>query len=1248
MNIRKKAIIGGALGIAAGVAALLLLPALAPAQITTGTVTGRVMDTSGAVVPGARVFVTSETQGTKTAPVITNQTGDYVIPNLAPDTYTVEVSAASFKTARRAGVVITGGDRVGVPPIALEVGGTTQTVNVTSQAALVETQSGERSAAIESVQVNELPIVHGNFTSLVEMTPGVSANPGVFNYGGGTRLGGQSQNNIMMDGVSAMDTGNNGQMLQMNIESMGEVKVLTQGYQAEYGRSSGLQITSYTKSGTNELHGSGYGLFTRWNWNQNSWVNQSNHVPQAKTTQEIFGYSVGGPVVIPKVFNGKNKLFFFYAHEFRPTTGVINAGNVVQMRMPTAAERAGDFSHSLDNNGNAIPALMDYTSHAPFPGNIIPASRLYAPGVAALSRYPLPNVTQGPGMNYNWQINAPTYNYLLQQPAIKVDYQATSKLRLSGKFSGQIQSVVTTPGLIPGFSDAYVPYPEIYNPGFTFTYVISPTTFIEGTYGLIENQLAGGNEGGILTDPQSNRNLSLKDFPDLYPNAGVMNKGYYGYQVLEAQGSKAPFFNNGTLNLPPIFGWGSLIMGSAGTCALPSPACQRYPGWLNINRTQDVAINLTHIQGPHTFKAGYYFNHSYKAQNTGAGGIPNLSFQGFVDFGNNTNNPLDTGFGYSNAALGIFNQYLQASRFIEGDFLYDNDEFYVQDNWKVSERLTLDYGIRFVHQTPQYDKFDQSSNFFPNKWQGSAAQVLYVAGCSNGAATCSGNNRNALNPLTGQIVTQAGSNSQALIGTPVPGVGNPMNGIVQAGHGIANTNYTWPALVAAPRFGFAYDLTGHSDWVVRGGVGLFYDRPDGNTVFSTPGNPPSATDQNLLIGQLSSLGQGGLSPLPVPGMVTFQYNAQIPSSLQWNVGIQRSLPFQLVLDVSYVGNHGYNLLGAFQGGDLQNQNSVDFGAAYLPQYQDPTLGKSSVPGASAYTANLLRPFAGLGVISQNTTGFWDTYHSLQISVNRRFARGLSFGANYTRELSLVGDTGLVQRIQHGANGAITLRSDEAAYEAMNQNLASSQPNFFVGNAVWDVPGLSGRGGLIHQLTSDWQVSSVVTMASGLPFTPTYSYNQNGSNVNITGSPDWGGKVVINNPSALGNGCSGNTYGEFGASAISGPAYGSLGMESGRYYLHYCPVTQTDFSIARRLRVFRNERYALELRGDVWNLFNAAQINAMNINAQFNNPTNMTLVDNQYNGTVLNPSRLKAATAGFGAATGALPMRNIQLEVRFEF
>jgi hypothetical protein len=1149
-----------------------------------------------------------------------------VFPNVAPDTYTVEVTAPAFKVVKRLGVVVSGADRVGVPAITLTVGGTTDTVTVAAEATLVQSQSGERSFAVSTTQIEALPIARGNFTNMIAFTPGVKN--GGFNQDG-ARLGGASQDNLMMDGISAVDTGNNGQMVNMNIESIGEVKILTQGYQAEYGRSSGLQITAVTKSGTNQFHGSGYSVFTDSDWNKNSWVSQLNGDAKPKSSQQTYGYTIGGPVRIPKVFDGRNKLFFFYAHEFQPTVGT-TSGTPIRYRLPSALERAGNFSQSRDNNGALLPPLIDYQNGAPFPNQIIPAGRLYAPGVAVLNRYPLPTLEQAPGTNYNYQADGVTYNQLTQQPAVKIDYQLSEKLRFSGKYSAQRQRAITIPGLLPGFNDAYTPHPYITNPAITVNYTISPTTFIEGTYGRIMNELAGGNENGILTNPESNRLQSLKDFPMLYPDAGVLPTGSYGYKMMEL--TKPAFWDGKSVNLPPVFNWGGRI-GAA-------PPQQRYPGWLNINRTQDVAISLTHIAGRHTIKGGYYLNHSYKAQNA------NVSWQGTVNFGNDTNNALDSGFGYANAALGVFTQYTQQSKFVEGSMLYNQTEFYVQDNWKVTSRLTLDYGMRFVNQQPQYDQFGQESNFFADKWKASDAQVLYIAGCSNGATVCTGNLRNAMDPRTGKILTAVGAaNTQAAIGTPIPGTGNPLNGIFQAGNGIAKTNYTWPKLVAAPRFGFAYDLTGRSNWVIRGGGGLFYDRPDGNTVFSTPGNPPIATTKDLRNGLLSTLGQG-LSPQPVPGMSTFEYNAKVPASLQWQIGIQKSLPWGMVGDMSYVGNHGINRLAATQNGNGQNLNAVDIGAAYLPKNQDPTLGPSATPGASAYTSNLLRAFQGLASINEQETRFWDTYHSLQFNVNRRFARGLSFGANYTHGISLKGNTGISQRFQHAADGTITLRSDEAQWEKLNETL-DAVPHLFKANAVWSISGIQNHGALVRNLTRDWQLSSVATVQSGGTYSLGYSYQSNGGNVNLTGSPDYGARLAL--LPGLGGGCSDNQYAQFNGSAITPPTYGSLGMESGRNYMRGCLTRNVDMSLVRRIRVTHSERYRAELRADVFNALNTVDINGRNTSVQFVSPTNLTVVNSQFNADgTLNQSRLKPNNAGFGAANSARTLRNIQLQLRFQF
>jgi hypothetical protein len=1219
-------------GSIAGLAvALFLLAPMALAQVTTGLVTGRVVDSSGGVVPGVTVLLTSEVHGNKIAPVKTNKEGEYVFPDITADTYTVEASAPAFKVTRVTGILVTGGDRVGVPLITLEVGSATERVDVQAEATPVQTQSGERSAAIEQVAIESLPIGHSNFANAVAFAPGMN---------GTSRLGDPAdENNFQMNGVSAMDTGNNGQMLSLNIESIGEVKVISMDYQAEYGRASGVQITAVTKSGTNSLHGSAYGIWTSSNWNSRTWANQKNGTPQAYSYSDTYGFTIGGPVWIPHVINGKNKLFFFVADEFRPANTVVNTGNF--LRLPTALERAGNYSQSLNNQGAAIPSVVDNTTGAPFPGNIIPTTRLYAPGVAVLNQYPLPNLPTTPGVSYNYAEQGASYFQLTTQPVFHLDYNATSKLRFNAAFNEQTQRPVVIPGPIPGFDDYYTPIPIIYNVTATVDWIITPTLVLEGTYGTIKNQLAGGGSpSGVLADAAANKNNTLSAFPDLYPNAGKLSTGYYAYQTLQTQGTKAPEYSSGQLNMPPAWGWGGLV--SSG------PPSLIFPSYLNVNHTQDVSVSLTKVWGPHTIKGGFYFNHSWKAQNTGAGGVSNLYWQGYVNFGNDTNNPLDSGFGFSNAALGVFDQYLQQSTYVEGSFLYNNVEGYIQDNWKVSNHFTLDYGMRFTHMTPQYDQFDQESNFFPNQYSRANEPVLYTAGCANGATVCSGNNRDALNPLTGQVITSGGANSQVLIGTPIPGVGNALDGIVQAGHGIANTNYVWAPLVVAPRAGFAWDVTGKSSWVIRGGMGLFYDRPDGNTVFSTPGNigvtaanGTPVTDQNLYYGQLQTVGSGGLSPQPVGQLVVIQYNAKIPSNLQWNAGIQKMLPGQMVLDASYVGYYAYNRFGATQGGSQQLENQVPLGTAYLPQYQDPTLGTSSVPGATSYATNLLRPYPGLQSVAENATKFYDVYHSIQLSVTRRLRNNVSFGANYTRGIELKGNTGLIQRYAL-QNGALVLRSDEGQYEALNSTL-DKVPNFLKANVTWFVPGVTGGGGFLNHLTKDWQLSSVLTAQSGAAYTLGYSYQSNGGNVNITGSPDFGGDPVI--APGIGSGC-GTRLNGFNQSDITGPSYGSVQLESGRNYMRYCPQIIPDVSVVRRFHFWKfKESKTFEFRADIFNAVNAVPITGRSTTATFNNPTSMTLANAEYTNGVVNTGRSTPANAGFGAATSAATTRNIQLEVR---
>jgi hypothetical protein len=542
----------------------------------------------------------------------------------------------------------------------------------------------------------------------------------------------------------------------------------------------------------------------------------------------------------------------------------------------------------------------------------------------------------------------------------------------------------------------------------------------------------------------------------------------------------------------------------------------------------------------------------------------------------------------------------------------------------------------------QADQFGQMSNFFPDQWDPSAAPLLYLPACNNGAATCGNANRVARNPLTGEFV------ASSAVGTVVPNSGDRTNGIRLAGDGIDKASYVWPYMVFGPRFGAAYDLTGSQQVVVRGGVGLFYDRPDGNTVFSIPGNPPIADSQDLRNGQLQTLGTG-LGLVGVPALSIFQYDADVASSVQWNAGVQMALPWSSSLDVSYVGNHGYNRLGNYQAGSSVNLNAVDIGTAFLPQYQDPTLGASAIPGANSLTDNLLRPYQGFSTIAQQTTDFHDLFHSIQSSFNRRFRNGVQFGANYTLTLVQTGNTGLQKRLVHAPDGTISISPDQAAYEDLFSNTGLRR-HIIKANAVWDLPDVKSEGGamkVVGYLANDWQLSGVLTAGTGSPYDLGYSYQNGIGNKNLTGSPDYGARIIYTGDP--GSGCSDNQYAQFNMNAVTGPGYGSTGLESGRNLMTGCADHTVDLALARNIRLGGGRQ--VQLRLDAYNAFNTVIINGRQTQIQYNNPTQLSIINNEFPNGQLDQTRLTPKTAGFGAATGAQGgnyLRTIQLTARFSF
>ena len=461
-------------------------------------------------------------------------------------------------------------------------------------------------------------------------------------------------------------------------------------------------------------------------------------------------------------------------------------------------------------------------------------------------------------------------------------------------------------------------------------------------------------------------------------------------------------------------------------------------------------------------------------------------------------------------------------------------------------------------------------------------------------------------------------------------------------------------LNVGPRFGVAYDVSGKQSLVLRGAWGLYFDRPRPGDAQALVGNPPGGSRIiTIRYGQLQSLDKGGLSTVSPPGITVFQYDAKLPTSMQFSGGAQMMLPWSTSLDVSYVGLHSWN--------DQQpwNINSIDLGTAFLPASQDLTLAASTTPGATSYAAtnpDLVRAYRGYSSMASTSRFYegWRTYHSLQFSFNRRFKDGLQFGFNDT--VQLYDEARVAPRFDHRSDGSYVRRADEAEAQKLlgNQfpsNAAGAQSTHVMkGSAVWDLPDLKRDStGLkvLGYVVNDWQLSTIWTGLTGAPYSATYSYQSGGGNVNLTGSPDFGGRIVIvGDP---GKGCSSDPYRQFNAAAFQGPRVSSVGLESSNDYLKGCFSSTLDLSIARNIRLGGSR--VLQLRADMFNAPNSAQITGRQTSLTLTNPTDPVTPQNlpydPATGQIL-PNRVRPNQAGFGAVNAYQAARNIQGYIRFSF
>jgi Carboxypeptidase regulatory-like domain/TonB-dependent Receptor Plug Domain len=1197
----------GVLGLAVVGLVFLADQSLVHAQTTSASVSGTVQDSQGAVLPGVTVTLTSRTQGNALS-TATDAEGRFTFPIVRPDTYTLQVSLEGFKTQELTNVVVNANDKFSAGVVTMDVGAVTEEVSVTSRVSELQTESGERSFALGSEALTNIANNGRALFNFATLVPGAlpqGMGGGEIGSVSGFTVNGQrpNSNNVTIDGVANIDTGDNGgNMATTNIDAVAEFKVLTNAYQAEYGRAVGGQLQVVTKSGSQAFHGSGYWYGRRSDWDANTWINKRNtpETPKAETSRNDSGYTFGGPIYFPGTFNtDKKKLFFFWSQEFQRRT---DPAAERRTRVPTALERRGDFSQSVDSSGNPFPFIRDPQSGLPCSatdtrgcfqdGGVlgrIPASRLYAPGIAALNIFPDPNFSGGSGENFRSQNpnEAPRREDLL-----RMDFQATDNWRITGRYMKTKEEILQAYGTTwAGNGSDQLPTPTLFlHPGSNYmlsaTGIVNPTMTLELSWGRASNSL----NYELQLDKLFRGNAGVDGFPLLYPEA--------------VQADYVPWFQ--------FRGGRTDNAGQYQTDRGP---------FTNENITHDFIANLTKVWGSHASKAGFYFNHSFKPQSIFS------AFNSRINFTNDANNPFDTGFSYANAAVGVFNVYEQASKFAIPEWRYKNYEFYVQDNWKPGNRLTLDYGVRFYYLTPQWDTTLQASNFLPDQFNPSAAASLYRPVCI-GASPCSGSNRRGMAPsliAAGATPTLANTVEERFIGRLVPG-SNRFNGAFQAGQGIDEELQDGSAFRVSPRLGAVYDLTGRAETIVRGGWGIFYDRPQGNMVFDMIANAPGVLVSTLQWGTLPSVTGGTGEPNPVLSMNPTVFDFAPPRVMQWNVGVQQKLWRNFMFDLAYVGAKNDDLL-------RQSQiNALPRGATFQPQNQDPTRAPSSTPGGAALPNDLLRPFAGYGDIRMWDYSGYSNYHALQTGVTRRFDDGLMFSAFYvwSKALGINNDD--------FAAGAPNLSEEETRrldYSYTNFD----RPHNFVVNFIYQTPRFTESTGL-GLLANDWQLSGVYRWTSGRPRNIVINIpgidNRNlvGTNGSLTGGSPGARVVLTCDP---GRGWGDDPYRQFDTSCFAPPQPGSDGAESARFFIRNPPVNNLDLSISKAFGAPRGFKF--ELRLDMFNALNHTQFTEVNNTVNFASLTDRTITN-----LASDPGRRD----GFGAINGVAPARTLQLVTRVTF
>lgn len=1093
-------------------AALMLLALGSACWAQQASITGSVHDATGAVIPNATVTITSDQQGFSRE-VTSNANGDYLVPGLPAGTYNITVKAPGFQQFVVKGLILRVSDKARADA-SLTVGQSSTEVTVAgTDVAQVQTESAELSGTITKKQIGQLVLNGRNFTQLVTLIPGVSnqtgqdeGTVGVYGSVSFSVNGGRTEyNNWELDGGDNMDNGSNTTLNSYpNVDAIAEVRVLTSNYGAQYGRNGSATIETITKSGTRDFHGDVFEFLRNDDFNARNFFQPTRPIYK----KHDFGYTIGGPAFIPKLYNtSRQKTFFFFSEEWRKE---LVPGQTFNQPVPSNEERSGNFSDACP--GTSCP--VDPTTGQPFPGNIVPVS---PQAQAMLPLIPAPNSGSGVNSFFN---AAPAQQTNFREELIRVDQNFSDKERFFYRFIHDSWNTVTPTPLWSAQSGSFPTVQTSFlGPGVSMvanlTSTISPTLLNEFVFSYTTDHITLGAIGPVQRPSSFNMpGIFNNGFRGLLPNVSITNTAEYG----------------GGFNAPTGY----------------------FP-WTNSNPTFTYKDNLTKIIGSHNLLFGVAFIAAQKNEE-------NSNFQdaqGTLTF-NGGNSAISTGNGFADFLVGRISSFDQTNQLLKYYNRYKIVEPYIQDDWHVTKKLTLNLGLRVSLFGTYREKYKQAY-----AWRASAYNPAAIS----------------LDP-SGNVV------------------GNQFTGLVQCGAtGVPAGCLSGHLFNPAPRVGFAYDPVGDGKTSIRGGYGVFFEHTNGNesNTESLEGSAPLVQNSSVFnIPSYTGISSGGVAPSGPLNVFSLPTKAIWPYIQQWNFSVQRELPSHTLLTAAYAGSKGTHLT------DQRDINQLYPTPAsqnpYLPGQVIDTANDCSTfvvngqPLAGQALANLnvacgadpniYRPYQGFGNITLLENQANSIYNALQVSARRNVGHlSLSLAYTWSHSIDDFSDRG---------DGTFVNSYDLASNRASSN---FDQRHLLNISYVYDLPFFS-KPGLLHTLIGGWQWSGLVTYQSGTPFTVVNgTIGDNAGVGNSLGSGSYADVVAnpstgVPNTQAVGAGPL-----LYNPAAFAEPTGLTFG-DSGRNVLTNPARTNFDMGLFKHFPL-RTETRSIEFRAEAFNVFNHTQWQGLN-------------------------------------------------------